>query len=41
MEKNNITTEVIRPVDHDIAPGIYPDMKEKGWEKDIQHWYRG
>ena len=34
MKKNGIETEVIRPVDLNIAPGVYPDMTEKGWEND-------
>jgi multimeric flavodoxin WrbA len=34
MEANGIATEVIRPVDHDIAFGVYPDMKEHGWKTD-------
>ena len=34
LEKNNVTTELIRPVDYDIAPGVYPDMTEHGFEKD-------
>lgn len=34
MEENGIATEVIRPADHQIAFGVYPDMKEYGWEKD-------
>lgn len=34
FEANNVKTEVIRPVDHDIAFGVYPDMKEHGWETD-------
>jgi multimeric flavodoxin WrbA len=34
MEKNGVEVEVIRPVDYDIAFGVYPDMTEKGWEKD-------
>ncbi|MFD2515815.1 flavodoxin family protein [Pontibacter locisalis] len=34
MEKNGVSTEVIRPVDYKIAPGVYPDMKEQGWEED-------
>ncbi len=28
MEANDVTTEVIRAVDHTIAPGVYPDMTE-------------
>lgn len=34
MKKNKIQVEVIRPVDFDIAYGVYPDMKEHGWDKD-------
>lgn len=34
MEANGVTTECIRAVDHDIAPGVYPDMTEHGWETD-------
>jgi multimeric flavodoxin WrbA len=34
MEKHGVRTEVIRPIDHDIATGVYPDMREHGWETD-------
>lgn len=34
MEKHGVKTHVIRAVDHDIATGIYPDMREQGWKKD-------
>jgi multimeric flavodoxin WrbA len=34
MEANGVATEVIRAVDHDIAPGVWPDMTEHGWETD-------
>ncbi len=34
MEVNGIQTEIIRPVDYDIAPGVYPDMREHGFESD-------
>lgn len=34
MEKQGVKTEVIRPIDHDIATGVYPDMTEQGWNKD-------
>jgi multimeric flavodoxin WrbA len=34
MEKNGVATELVRPVDLDIAPGVYPDMREHGWERD-------
>jgi multimeric flavodoxin WrbA len=34
MEKHGVKTEVIRPIDHDIATGVYPDMREYGWDTD-------
>ena len=34
MEKNGVAVEVIRPVDYDIASGVYPDMTERGWVHD-------
>ena len=34
MEKNKITTEMLRPIDYDIATGMWPDMTKKGWAKD-------
>ena len=34
MEQNGITTEVIRPVDAELAFGVYPDMTEHGWKND-------
>ncbi len=34
MEKEGVLVEKIRFVDHDVAFGVYPDMKEHGWEKD-------
>jgi multimeric flavodoxin WrbA len=34
MEKHGVKTEVIRTIDHDIATGVYPDMREKGWKTD-------
>ncbi len=34
MEKNGLAVEVLRPVDHDIATGVWPDMTEHGWERD-------
>jgi multimeric flavodoxin WrbA len=34
MQKNGISTEMIRAVDHDIAPGVYPDMTEHGFKSD-------
>lgn len=34
MEKNGMTTQELRPVDFDLAFGVYPDMTEHGWAKD-------
>jgi multimeric flavodoxin WrbA len=34
METNGVSTEVIRAVDRDIAPGVWPDMTEHGWAAD-------
>ncbi len=34
MEKNGVSVEVLRPVDHDIAYGVYGDMREHGWDDD-------
>ena len=34
MEKNGMSVEVIRPIDHDIAFGVWGDMREHGWDKD-------
>lgn len=34
METNGVTVETVRPVDHQIAFGVYPDMTEHGWDRD-------
>ncbi len=34
LEANGVGVEVVRAVDHDIAYGVYPDMKEHGWKTD-------
>lgn len=34
MEKHGVSVEVVRPVDHKIATGVYPDMREHGWAED-------
>jgi multimeric flavodoxin WrbA len=34
MQKQGTETEAIRVIDHDIATGIYPDMREHGWQAD-------
>ena len=35
MEKNGVSVEVVRPVDYNIAYGVYPDMTKQGWSKMI------
>ena len=32
MKKNGVSVECLRPVDHDIATGVWPDMTEHGWK---------
>lgn len=34
MEKNKVSVELLRPVDFDVAYGLYPDMTKQGWDKD-------
>ena len=34
MEKNGVSVEVLRPVDFEVAYGVYPDMREHGWKQD-------
>lgn len=34
LVRNGITLEQVRLVDHDIAPGVYPDMTEHGAKRD-------
>ncbi len=34
LEANDVGVEMLRPVDHDIAHGVYPDMTEHGFERD-------
>ena len=34
MEKNGINVDVLRPVDFNIAYGVYPDMTTQGWDTD-------
>jgi multimeric flavodoxin WrbA len=36
MEKHGVKTELIRTIDHDIATGVWPDMREHGWK--IDEW---
>jgi multimeric flavodoxin WrbA len=34
MEKNGVSVEELRPVDYDIAYGVWPDMTKHGWKRD-------
>ena len=34
MERHGVGVEVVRAVDHDIATGVWPDMREHGWPSD-------
>jgi len=34
MERNGVGVKVLRPVDYDLAYGVYPDMREQGWASD-------
>ena len=34
MDKHGVKVEVVRAVDHDIATGVWPDMREHGWDTD-------
>lgn len=34
LRDNGVSVEEIRAVDHDIAPGVQPDMREHGWDAD-------
>jgi len=42
MRKHGVEVEVLRVIDHDIATGTYPDMREHGWQTDAwpQIWER-
>jgi len=34
MKKNGVIIQELRPVDYNIAFGVWPDMSEHGWDKD-------
>ncbi len=34
MDRHGVTMSCVRLVDHDIAPGVDPDMTTKGWDRD-------
>lgn len=36
MEKNGVNVSEVRPIDHKIATGVYPDMTKHGW--DVDEW---
>jgi multimeric flavodoxin WrbA len=34
MEAQGVHVDIVRPVDHPIATGVWPDMTDHGWERD-------
>ncbi len=34
MTKHGVEVDVVRAIDHDIATGVWPDMREHGWAID-------
>lgn len=34
MEKHGVAVDVVRAIDHDIATGVWPDMREHAWATD-------
>ena len=34
MRQNDVEVDILRPVDYDLAPGVYGDMTEHGFETD-------
>ncbi|MDQ3357348.1 MAG: NAD(P)H-dependent oxidoreductase, partial [Actinomycetota bacterium] len=34
MRSQGVAVDEIRVVDHDVAPGVQPDMTEHGWDTD-------
>lgn len=34
LRDQGVRVDSVRAVDHDIAPGVYPDMTEQGWKTD-------
>lgn len=34
MRRQGVAIETIRAVDHNLVPGVWPDMTEHGWESD-------
>jgi multimeric flavodoxin WrbA len=42
MEKHGVSVSEFRAIDHKIATGVYPDMREYGWDDDewVEIWPR-
>src|SRR5699024_8678588 len=34
MHKEGVSLDLIRFVDHEVPPGVFPDMTKKGWKED-------
>jgi len=34
LRRNRVEVELVRAVDHEIPPGVYPDMTDHGWPRD-------
>ena len=34
MQGAGVDVELVRVVDHEVPPGVYPDMTERGWDRD-------
>lgn len=34
MEAHGVATQLLRPVDYELPPGVYPDMTEHGFDRD-------
>ncbi|MGD9796938.1 MAG: flavodoxin family protein [Acidimicrobiia bacterium] len=34
MRRQGVAVDLVRAVDHDIPPGVHPDMTEHGWPRD-------
>jgi multimeric flavodoxin WrbA len=34
MRRKGVSVDIIRPVDHTVAPGVWPDMTEHGFDRD-------
>jgi len=35
MTEQGVRVDLVRAVDHDIATGVWPDMTQHGWDKDV------